>query len=49
MNHNPISWHEIRDEVLANPEVKAEYDKIGRYRYWLKRWKNQKTTKLSAQ
>lgn len=28
MVSNTISWKSIRDEVLANPEVKAEYDKI---------------------
>jgi transcriptional regulator with XRE-family HTH domain len=28
MTHPPISWDSIRDRVLANPEVKAEYDAL---------------------
>ena len=28
MVSNTISWKSIRDEVLADPEVKVEYDKI---------------------
>lgn len=28
MTSNTISWDSIRDEVLADPEVKAEYDAL---------------------
>ncbi|MGL4503405.1 MAG: helix-turn-helix domain-containing protein [Planktothrix sp.] len=28
MSHKPITWDSIRDRVLANPEVKAEYDAL---------------------
>jgi transcriptional regulator with XRE-family HTH domain len=28
MTHRPISWDSIRDRVLADPEVKAEYDAL---------------------
>lgn len=28
MSSNTISWKSIRDEVLADPEVKAEYDAL---------------------
>lgn len=28
MNHKKITWDSIRSEVLADPEVKAEYDAL---------------------
>ncbi|WP_254567693.1 helix-turn-helix transcriptional regulator [Oscillatoria sp. HE19RPO] len=28
MKQQPITWESIRDQVLANPEVKAEYDAL---------------------
>jgi hypothetical protein len=28
MTANTISWNSVRDRILANPEVKAEYDSL---------------------